>query len=63
MANVTITLLTSIAGENFSYAPGDEISVDAAEAKRFLEAGLAEPVAKRASSKTEKRVVKPAEKD
>jgi hypothetical protein len=58
MANVTVKLLTSAAGENFSYAPGDEIQLPADEAKRFLDAGLAEPVAKRASAKAEKRVVK-----
>jgi len=61
MANVTVRLLTSIAGENFSHAYGEEVQLDSAEAKRFLEAGLAEPVAKRASSKSEKRVVKNTE--
>jgi hypothetical protein len=61
MANVTIKLTTSLAGPNFSHQPGDEITVDAAEAKRFLEAGLAEPVAKRTAKSAEKRVAKPSE--
>ena len=62
MANVTVRLLESIAGENHSHAAGEQISVDSAEAKRFFEAGIAEPVAKRTAEKAEKRVVKTSEK-
>lgn len=61
MASVKIRLLSGIAGDNFSHAAGEEISVDSAEAKRFLEAGLAEPVATRTAKSAEKRVVKTAE--
>lgn len=62
MAKVTVKLLTSVAGENFSHSPGDEITLESDEAKRFLEGGLAEPVAKRASKTSEKRVKADAEK-
>ena len=61
MAKVKIRLLTSIAGDNYSHSAGDEVSLESAEAKRFLEAGQAEPVATRAAKTAEKRVVKTAE--
>jgi len=61
MANMNIRLLTAMAGVDFSSAHGDIISVDASEAKRLIEQGDAEPVAKRATDKTEKRVSKPVE--
>lgn len=61
MAQVKIKLLTSIAGDNYSHQAGEEISVDSAEAKRFLESGQAEPVATRAAKSAEKRVVKKSE--
>ena len=62
MANVNIRLLTAMAGVDFSHAAGDEIALDAAAAKRLIENGDAEPVAKRATDKAEKRVSKTAEK-
>lgn len=37
-------MLTSMAGENFVWNHGDEIEVPDAEGKRFIEAGIAEPV-------------------
>lgn len=61
MAQVKVKLLSSIAGDNYTHEAGDEISLDSAEAKRFLEAGIAEPVATRTAKSAEKRVVKTAE--
>lgn len=61
MANVKVRLLTSIAGENYAHNAGDEVTLDSTEAKRFLEAGLAEAVATRTAAKAEKRVVKKTE--
>lgn len=39
-----IKLLTSLAGDAWSAAPGDEIEMDDAEALRHIEAGHAEPI-------------------
>ena len=39
-----IRMLTSMAGADFSHNFGDEIEVTDAEGKRFIEAGIAEPV-------------------
>ena len=39
-----VRMLTSMAGENFVWNHGDEIEVPDAEGKRFIEAGIAEPV-------------------
>lgn len=49
-----VRLLTSRAGYNFSQEPGDEIDVDAKEAKRLIESGQAEPV--RSGRKPERAV-------
>jgi hypothetical protein len=49
-------MLDSVAGTEFSASAGEEIEVDAKVAKSWLEAGLAEPVAKRAAKSAEKRV-------
>jgi len=49
-----VKLLTSLAGENFSHAAGEEIEMDEAEAKRFIEKGLAEPVKKTNAKRTSK---------
>ena len=48
-----IRLLQSRAGIDFSQSKGDEIEVDAAEAKRMIEAGQAEAIA---APKTERAV-------
>lgn len=39
-----VRMLTSMAGENFVWNNGDEIEVPDSEGKRFIEAGIAEPV-------------------
>ena len=61
VATVTIRLLESLAGPDHSHSVGEELTVDAVEAKRFLEAGIAEPVSKRTADKAEKRVVSTTE--
>ena len=50
-----VRLLTSMAGIDFSHNQGDEIDCNEAEAKRFIEAGIAEPIA---TSKVERAVPK-----
>jgi len=50
-----VRLLTSMAGVDFSHNAGDEIDCNAAEAKRFIENGIAEPIAE---TKVEKAVKK-----
>lgn len=52
-----VRLLTSMAGIDFSHNMGDEIDCNAAEAKRFIEAGIAEAIDAR---KIEKAVKKTA---
>lgn len=52
-----VRLLTSMAGIDFSHNQGDEIDCNEAEAKRFIEAGIAEPVT--AAPKVERAVAKP----
>lgn len=42
-----VKLLTSMAGIDFSHNEGDVIDCNASEAKRFIEAGIAEPVAEK----------------
>ena len=49
-----IRLLVSRAGPGGSFAAGDEIEVDAAEAKRMIEAGQAMPVRSATKSTTKK---------
>lgn len=39
-----IRLLVSIAGPLFSYAAGETVEIDAAEARRWIAAGIAEAV-------------------
>lgn len=39
-----VRLLVAIAGDNYSHAPGAEIDLDDAEAARFIERDMAEPV-------------------
>lgn len=50
-----VKLLTSMAGIDFSHNAGDEIDCNEAEAKRFIEAGIAEPIVEK---KVEKAVKK-----
>lgn len=52
-----VRLLTSMAGIDFSHNQGDEIDCNEAEAKRFIEAGIAEPIT--AATKVERAVAKP----
>lgn len=53
-----VKLLTSMAGIDFSHNAGDVIDCNAAEAQRFLKAGIAEAVAAPAA-KVERAVKKP----
>jgi hypothetical protein len=50
-----IRLLESFGNATHTFAPGEEVDVDKAEAKQLIEAGIAEPVgstpAKRASTR------------
>lgn len=39
-----VRLLTSMAGINFSHNAGDVIDCNEAEARRFIEGGIAEPL-------------------
>lgn len=39
-----IKMLTSMAGADFTWNNGDEVEVSDAEGKRFIEAGIAEPI-------------------
>lgn len=50
-----VKLLTSMAGIDFSHNAGDEIDCNEAEAKRFIEAGIAEPVVQKRTEKTVKK--------
>lgn len=52
-----VRLLTSMAGINFSHNAGDEVDCNAAEAKRYIEAGIAEAIE---APKIEKAVRKTA---
>lgn len=51
-----VKLLTSMAGVDFSHNAGDVIECNDAEAKRFIAAGIAEPVKEQ---RIEKAVKKP----
>lgn len=50
-----VKLLTSMAGIDFSHNAGDVIDCNEAEAKRFFEAGIAEPVAEKRIEKAVKK--------
>jgi len=52
-----VKLLTSMAGIDFSHNVGDVIDCNDAEAKRFIEAGIAEPVTAAKKEKAVKEVV------
>lgn len=54
MAQMKIKMLVSRSGADGAVDAGDEIEVDAAEAKRMIEAGQAQPV--RTGKKPEKAV-------
>ncbi|PNG27010.1 hypothetical protein [Methylocella silvestris] len=43
MATVKVKIISSIAGDNYSYAPGDIIDLDEAIAQAWQEAGLSTP--------------------
>jgi hypothetical protein len=51
-----VKLLTSMAGIDFSHNQGDLIDCNDAEAKRYIEAGIAEPIS--APAKVERAVKK-----
>lgn len=51
-----VKLLTSMAGIHFSHNQGDLIDCNEAEAKRYIDAGIAEPID--APSKIERAVKK-----
>jgi hypothetical protein len=50
-----IKMLTGIAGATWFAKPGDIVERDEKEAMSLCKAGLAEPVAEKASDKAEKR--------
>lgn len=52
MANVKVRMLVSLAGERFVVDHGQEYECDAAEAKRLIDAGFAEPVASKAKTQS-----------
>lgn len=56
----TVRLMTGIAGTDFSYAAGDVREFRDADAKRLIDAGLAEPVKKPAPAKPQTKQGKPA---
>ncbi len=59
-----VKLLTSMAGINFSHNAGDVIDCHDAEAIRFIEAGIAQPVGtSRVERATVKRTVRRAVKE
>lgn len=61
-----IKLLTSLAGINFSHNAGDVIDCNEAEARRYVEAGIAEAVdapAPKVERATKKRAVETATKE
>ena len=47
-----VKLLVSMAGPDVSYNAGDEIDVDDAAAKRFIERNVAEPIASEPAKET-----------
>ena len=47
-----VKLLVSMAGPDVSHNAGDEIDVDDATAKRFIERNIAEPIASRPAKET-----------
>lgn len=51
-----VKLLVGMAGIDFSHNAGDEIDCNEAEGKRFIEAGIAEPV--QAAPKVQRAVKK-----
>jgi len=53
-----IRMLTSMAGADFSLNNGDEIEVTDAEGKRYINAGIAEPVIDSKIERAVKKVVK-----
>lgn len=52
-----VTLLTSMAGIDFSHNIGDVIDCNEAEAKRFIAAGIAEAVTAPKKEKAIKKIV------
>jgi len=50
-----IRLLTGIAGNDFSHAPGEKIEMSADEEKRMVESGQAEFVAKETKKKAKNK--------
>jgi len=49
-----IKLLVSIAGADFTYYPGEEVTLDKDYEKRLIDSGQAEPVVKKAAKKAKK---------
>ena len=57
-----VKLLVIMAGPDISHKVGDEIDVDDATAKRFIERNIAEPIASRpAKEKAEKKSLRKRE--
>ena len=52
-----VKLLVSMAGPTAAHNAGDEIDVDDATAKRFIERKLAEPIASKAAKETAEKKV------
>jgi len=49
-----IKLLTSMAGDTFSYVAGETVTLDAATEKRLIDSGQAEKVETKAKPKSKK---------
>ena len=50
-----VKLLVSMAGPDVSHTAGDEINVDDATTKRFIERNVAEPIASKPAKETAER--------
>ena len=50
-----VRMLTALEGPDVSVPAGGSVKLPQAEAKRYLDAGLAEPVARTAAQRAEKR--------
>lgn len=55
-----IKLLVSVAGADFSHAPGEMVTLDPEFERRLIESGQAEPVEVKSRAKSDKRTNKSA---
>ena len=52
---MNVKLLVSMAGPDVSHSAGDEIDVDDATTKRFIERNIVEPISSKSSTETSER--------